>query len=172
MELIETGKVVGTHGINGEIKVQPWTDTTETMLDFEHIYIESRRYDIEDAKIHKNNVLLRLAGVDNLNKAELLRNKVVYVDKAFFKFPEGTYFIKDLLTLKVFDADSGVEYGTITDVFQTGANDVYEITDENGKIRMIPAIKEVIISTDVDKKIMTIRPLPGLFDDDNAENKQ
>ena len=165
MELIETGKIVGTHGIAGDVKVQAWADSPDVLLDFEYIYIDGRRFDIEYAKIHKNNVLYKFYGIDNLNKAELLRNKVIYVERSFFDLEDGEFFIKDLLTLSVFDADTGVNYGTITDVLKTGANDVYQITDENGVIRLIPAIKDVIIETDIENKIMKIRPLNGLFDE-------
>ena len=165
MELIETGKIVGTHGIAGDVKVQAWADSPDVLLDFEYIYIDGRRFDIEYAKIHKNNVLYKFYGIDNLNKAELLRNKVIYVERSFFDLEDGEFFIKDLLTLSVFDADTGVNYGTITDVLKTGANDVYQITDENGVIRMITAIKDVIIETDIENKIMKIRPLNGLFDE-------
>ncbi len=98
-----------------------------------------------------------------------MRNKVVFVERSFFQLEEGTYFIKDLLGVEVFDADKeNVCYGKITDVMATGANDVYEITDEAGVKRLIPAIKDVIISTDITEKKMIIRPLLGLFD----ENEQ
>lgn len=165
MELIETGKIVGTHGIAGDVKVQAWADGPDVLLDFEYVYIDGRRFDVEYAKIHKNNVLYKFYGIDNLNKAELLRNKIVFVERSFFDLEDGEYFIKDLLTLSVFDVDTGVNYGTITDVLKTGANDVYQITDENRVIRMIPAIKDVIIETDIENKIMKIRPLNGLFDE-------
>ena len=165
MELIETGKIVGTHGIAGDVKVQAWADSADILLDFEYVYIDGRRFDIEYAKIHKNNVLYKFYGIDNLNKAELLRNKIIHVDRSFFELEDGEYFIKDLLTLSVVDADTGLNYGKITDVLKTGANDVYQITDENGVSRMIPAIKDVIIETDIENKIMKIRPLNGLFDE-------
>lgn len=165
MELIETGKIVGTHGIAGDVKVQAWADSPDVLLDFEYIYIDGRRFDIEYARIHKNNVLYKFYGIDNLNKAELMRNKIIYVDRSFFDLEEGEFFIKDLLTLTVVDADSGKNYGRITDVLKTGANDVYEITDADGIARMIPAIKDVIIETDIENKIMKIRPLNGLFDE-------
>lgn len=165
MELIETGKIVGTHGIAGDVKVQAWADSPDVLLDFEYIYIDGRRFDIEYARIHKNNVLYKFYGIDNLNKAELMRNKIIYVDRSFFDLEEGEFFIKDLLTLTVVDADSGKNYGMITDVLKTGANDVYEITDADGTARMIPAIKDVIIETDIENKIMKIRPLNGLFDE-------
>jgi 16S rRNA processing protein RimM len=166
MELIETGKVVGTHGIAGEVKVQPWADSPDIMLDFDYVMIEGHRFDIEYARIHKNNILYKFYGIDNLNKAELLRNKIIYVDRSFFDLDEGQYFIKDLLTLSVVDVDTGKNYGNITDVLKTGANDVYELTDSEGVVRMIPAIKQVIIETDIENKIMKIRPLNGLFDED------
>ena len=80
---------------------------------------------------------------------------------------EGTYFVQDLLGLEVFDADTGTRYGEISDVTQTGANDVYHIRGENGKEVLIPAIADVVLETDVENGRMVIRPLKGLFDDED-----
>ena len=77
---------------------------------------------------------------------------------------EGCYFVQDLIGLEVVDADSGESYGKITDVSQTGANDVYHITDEKGNVKLIPAIPEVVAETDIEGGVMKITPLEGLFD--------
>lgn len=168
-EIIETGKIVGTHGVKGELKLQSWADNPGVLFELDHFYIDGKIFRINSIRQQKNILLLKLDGIDNLTKAELMRNKIVFVERSFFHFEEGTYFIKDLLGVEVFDADKeNVCYGKITDVMATGANDVYEITDDAGVKRLIPAIKDVILSTDITEKKMVIRPLLGLFD----ENEQ
>lgn len=166
MELIETGRIVGTHGIDGAVKVQAWADSPEILLEFDHVYIDGRRFAVEFSKIHKNNVLFKFFGIDNLTKAELMRGKTIYAEREMFNLEDGTYFIKDLLTLSVFDADTGKNYGMLTNVLKTGAKDVYEITDDKGVVRLIPAIADVIVETNIAEKFMKIRPLKGLFDED------
>ena len=112
-------------------------------------------------------LIVKFKGIDSVKDSEKLRNKIVKVDASLFKLDDGEYFLRDLLGMVVYDADTGVCYGKITDIFQPGANDVYEISEiADGKSikRYIPAIKDCIIKTDIDNKVMTVRPLEGLFD--------
>ena len=97
-------------------------------------------------------------------EAQKLRNRVLYIDRDDVELDEGCYFVQDLIGLEVVDADSGESYGKITDVSQTGANDVYHIADEKGNVKLIPAIPEVVAETDIEGGIMKITPLEGLFD--------
>ncbi len=102
-----------------------------------------------------------------LDDAAKLRNKILFAARDDFELGEDTYFVQDLLGLEVFDADTGTRYGEISDVTQTGANDVYHIRGENGKEVLIPAIADVVLKTDVENGRMVIRPLKGLFDDED-----
>ena len=164
MDLIETGKIVNTHGIKGEVKLNPWTSDISRLLSFKTVYIDGKDYAVENARLHKETVILKLSGIDTPDLAEKLRNKTVFVDSSLFKLKKGEYFIRDLIGLDVVDADTGISYGKLTEVLQPGANDVYEVTDEKGIKRYVPAIKDCIVSTDIEKGIMIIRPLEGLFD--------
>ena len=110
-------------------------------------------------------VLLKLQGTDTLEAAQALRNQILYADRADMPLEEGEYFIQDLIGLTVVDADTGEEYGILSDVSQTGANDVYHISKPGEAEKLIPAIRDVVVETDVDGGIMRIRPLKGLFDD-------
>ena len=110
-------------------------------------------------------VLLKLQGTDTLEAAQALRNQILYADRADMPLEEGEYFIQDLIGLTVVDADTGEEYGTLSDVSQTGANDVYHISKPGESEKLIPAIRDVVVETDVDGGVMRIRPLKGLFDD-------
>jgi len=164
MNLIETGKIVNTHSIHGEVKVLSWADSLEILLDFNHFYIDNVKYDVQSARVHKGSVLIKFKNVTTMNDAEMLKNKVISVEKELFSFDKNTYFIDDLIGISVENADTGFVYGKIEEVLKTGANDVYGIKTENGKMLYIPAIKDCVIDTNIDEKVMKIRPLDGLFD--------
>lgn len=165
-KMIETGKIVNIHGIKGEIKVMPWCDYPEFLCEFETLYIgkEKLAYTVEQARVHKNMVLLKLEGINTPEAGNMLRNKIIYVDRDEIELDEGCYFIQDIIGLTVKDADTGRIYGEITDVLQTGANDVYEIK-KDGKAYLVPAIEDVVLETDIENSVMLIRPLEGLFDE-------
>ena len=166
MELIETGKIVNTHGIHGDVKVMSWARTPGDLLEIETFYIEGKPFRVENSRIHKNAVLIKFENINNIETAQLLKNKVIYADKKAFELCDDEYFVQDLIGLKVIDADSGKDYGRIKEVLFTNANDVYSAVDESGRERLIPAIKDCIIDTDLEHGIMRIRPLKGLFEDD------
>lgn len=167
-QYLECGKIVSTHGVRGEVRVQPWCDSPDFLCGFPVIYLQkgSRCIEVERARENKNMVLLKLRGVDTMDDAQALRGQIVYIDREDAPPDEdGVYFIQDLIGLRVVDADTGREWGKLTDVLETGANDVYVLNDAEGCERLIPAIPQVILDTDIDAGIMRIRPLPGLFDD-------
>ena len=153
------------NSIKGEIKVQPWCDGPEFLCGFDTLYYKSGTpVEIERSRVAKNIVVMKVKGVDTVEEAQKLRNRVLYIDRDDVELDEGCYFVQDLIGLEVVDADSGESYGKITDVSQTGANDVYHITDEKGNVKLIPAIPEVVAETDIEGGVMKITPLEGLFD--------
>ncbi len=164
---LETGKIVNIHGLKGEVKVMPWSDSPDFICEFDRLFVGKKKqeYEIEYARVHKGMVLIKLKGIDSPEAANGLRNSIVYIDRTEVELEEGVYFIKDIIGLTVKDASDGRVYGKVTDVLQTGANDVYEIKDGE-KTRLVPAVEDVIVSTDIEGGVMTIRPLEGLFDED------
>lgn len=110
---------------------------------------------------------MKINGIDTPEQAVTLRNKILFINREDFELEEGCYFVQDLIGMNVIDVDNGTEYGVITDVSETGANDVYEIKAPDGKMYYIPAIADVVIKTDINTNTMTIRPLKGLFDDED-----
>ncbi|HAE52584.1 MAG TPA: 16S rRNA processing protein RimM [Ruminococcus sp.] len=162
-EFLEAGKIVTTHGIKGEVKIMPYTDTPELLSEFDRLFIgkDKKELIIERARVFKNMVIAKIQGVDTPEDAEKYRNKILFMHRDDLELDENTYFIQDLIGMEVKDADTGVLYGKIKDVMQTGANDVYVIEGE--KEYLIPAIPDVVINTDVDGNLMLIRPLEGLF---------
>lgn len=168
-QFLDTGKIVGTHGIRGEVRIDPWCDSPEFLCAFKKLYLDENGETFVEVKSrpHKHIVLAKIKGVDTIEQAERLRGKIVYINRADIQLDEGVNFVQDLLGLEVTDAESGKVYGKITDVLRTGANDVYEITDDSGKKYLAPVIDEVIRETNVDGGYIKITPMKGLFDDED-----
>lgn len=168
-QYIETGKIVGTHGVRGMVRIQPWSDSGEFLCGFKHFYLDEKgekSLEVKSAKPHGNVVLAALKGVDTIEAAERLRGRIIYINRKDVDLPEGRYFISDLLGCTVFDADSNEILGEISDVSATGANDVWHIT-KDGKEYLVPAINEVIISVDIQNRKAVLRPLKGIFDNED-----
>lgn len=163
-EYLEAGKIVTTHGIRGEVKIMPYTDTPELLCEFDRLFIGKDKAEIyiDRARVAKNMVIAKIEGIDTVEAAEKYRNKVLFMHRDDLELDEDTYFVQDLIDMEVKDVDSGFVYGKITDVLQNGANDVYVIKGD--REYLVPAIPDVVISTDIDSNIMLIRPLEGLFD--------
>ena len=165
-QYLEIGKIVNRHGLNGTVKVMPWCDSPELLCEFDTLY-RGRQHiamTVERAAVQKNMVLMKFAGVDTPEAADALRNAVLYMYRSDVELDEDTHFIQDLLGMSVRDADTGAEYGKLTDVLQTGANDVYEVTAPDGRKLLVPVIPQVVLAVDDSADIITIRPLEGLFD--------
>ena len=167
---LEIGKITNVHGLAGEVKVYPWCDDAAFLCSFDVLYTDKNgkhAVGIERARIQQNMVIMKLAGTNTRDQAEKLRNTILYMDRDDVELDEGCYFIQDLIGLEVHDADSDKVWGTIRDVMQTGANDVYCIwNDAEQREYLVPAIPDVVLETNIEAGTMTIRPLEGLFDAD------
>jgi len=164
---LETGQIVSTHGIRGEVRVNPWCDTPDFLAKLKTLYFDEGRTALKvNSRPHKNIVIMKIEGVDTVEAAAALRGRILYLDRDDVKLPEGAHFIQDLIGLKVVDADTGEEYGTLTDVSPTGANDVYHIKTPKGEV-LIPAVPQVVKETDIDGGVMRILPIKGMFDDED-----
>ncbi len=162
--LLEIGQIVNTHGLRGDVKVMPWCDDPAIYHELEYVLIDNSEFVIEKSSIHKNMVLLKLEGINDINEAELYRGKTLYVPREELgELPEGTYYICDLLGCHV-ETDDGKKLGCITDIIKTGSNDVYVVEDELKKQVLIPVIDEVIKSVNIEEKLIVITPLKGMID--------
>jgi len=168
-EYLEVGRVVGTHGLRGELRVEPWSDTPDFLTAFQTLYWNKGASPVRvlGARVHKRIVLLTLEGVDTVEKGDILRGKVLSIARKDAVLPEGRYFIQDLLGMRVQDADTAQVYGTVSDVLKTGANDVYQITAQDGKQYLFPAVPAMLVQTDVPGRTMLVRPIKGIFDDED-----
>ncbi len=164
-KLLEVGKIVSVFGIKGEVKVQPWCDTPQFICDFDTLYYKSGTpVVVERSRVQKNMVVMKIKGTDTVEDAQKLRNRVLYIDRDDVELDEGCYFVQDLIGLTVIESKDGKVYGKISDVSETGANDVYHIKDDDGREYLIPAIPDVIDSVDIEGGVMKITALEGLFD--------
>lgn len=167
-QFLEVGQIVSTHGVKGEVRVNPWCDSPEFLKKFKTLYFDKNgeKSVKVQSRVHGNMVLMKIEGVDTVEEAAKLRNKVLFMNRKDAHLDKNSHFIQDLLDCRVLDADNAQEYGIITDVSQTGANDVWHIT-KDGREYLIPAIPDVVISTDVERGEILIRPLKGIFDDED-----
>ena len=155
---LEAGQIVSTHGIAGEVKILPWCDGPEFLKEFDTFYIEGTAYPVEQARVHKNMLLCKLSGVNDMNAAQVMKNKVVCIDRDDARIPEGRVFISDLIGLPVY-AD-GQEIGVLKDVYTGPANDVYIVKGE--KEYMIPAVSEFLEDVNVDEGYVRVRLIEGM----------
>ena len=167
-QYLEIGKITSVHGLRGEVKVQPWCDDPKFLASFEVLFYKSgTEVVIEYARVQKNMVIMKIEGCDSVEEAQKLRNRILFMDRDDVELEKGCYFVQDLIGMEVRHAETGKVYGRITDVSETGANDVYTIKSDDGKEYLIPAIPEVIVKNDIENSLMTIIPLPGLFEEDD-----
>lgn len=159
-QFIEAGMVVNTHGIRGEVKIQPWSDTPDFLFDFDTIYIDKKPYTLLDARIHKNHVIAELEEITDINDAEPLKGKIVTVDRDDVELPEGRHFLVDLIGLEVRDADSDEVLGKLVEVMTPPGNYVYVIRGK--REYLVPAVEEFIIETNVEAGYMRVHLLEGM----------
>ena len=163
---LECGKIVNTHGVKGAVKIESWCDSPEILADLPCVYFKKgdfyEKRDVLSSSVMKRHVLATLEGINDVDVAMTLKETVVYAERDDIPLEEGDYFIIDLVGLPVIDADNGTEYGTVSDVFNAGASDIYTVKTANGD-RMIPAVPEFVINIDLEKGIF-VRPIEGMFD--------
>ena len=158
---LEAGKIVNTHGIVGEVKIIPWADTPEFLLTFDTLYLDGRPMKVHSARVHKTCVLAKLEGVDNVNDAMKLRDKVVSIDREDASLTKGTFFLADLIGLEVLDADTGDRLGQIAEVLTPPSSNVY-VVKGGAQDHMIPAVAEFVVETNVDEGYLRVRLIEGM----------
>ncbi len=165
-QFLEAGKIVNTHGVMGDIKVQSWCDSPEVLLDFDTLYLSPEQpIKIKRSYVHKNCVIMHVEGVNTYEAAEALKNKVIYLDREDVELPDDLVFIQDIIGLSVFDERTGETIGILKDVNQGAGHDLYIIKREDGKKdALIPACKPFLKSVDIEKGIITVETIEGLIE--------
>ena len=167
-DLLKVGVITTTHGVRGEVKVYPTTDEPERFLDLEYVLLDTgkelRRLDIKNVRFFKNLVILKFDGIDNINDIERYKRCPLLVErKDAVALEEDEYFIADMIGIQVVTEDDE-PFGTLKDVMETGANDVYVISMTDGEEVLVPAIRDCIRDVNVEQGQMCVHLLPGLLD--------
>ena len=166
LDFLEIGTIVGTHGLQGELRVNPACDGPEFFRQFRTLYYDARgRAPVEvlGVRAHKHLALLRLAGVDSIEAAQALKQRRLFFRRADARLEEGRYFIAELLGCQALDAQTPeLCYGTLCDVSQTKANDVWHIRRPDGRELLIPVIPDVVKRVDTAAGRVWVTMLPGL----------
>lgn len=167
--LIEVGKIVNTHGLRGDVKVIAWMDYPEDFEQLTTVYIKTRtemkKLTVKNVKYQKNNLIVSFDELKDINEAEPFKNSVLYADRdELGELPEGVHYIVDLIGLDVVNED-GEKIGVLADVFNTGANDIYDVKREGKKNLLLPVIDDVVKSIDTENGVITVHVMEGLDDE-------
>ena len=164
---LQVGVISSTHGVRGEVKVFPTTDDVTRFRQLKKVYLDTGRemlpLEIQNVKFFKQFAILKFKGIDNINDIEKYRGKSLMIDREdAVDLEEDEYFIADMIGMKVCTED-GSEFGTLKDVMETGANDVYVVELPDHQEVLLPAIKECILDVDLEENVMTVHLMKGLL---------
>ena len=166
MEKIKVGKIVNAVALRGEVKIYSYSDCKERFEELSRLLIDGdMELEIENVRYQKNMVIVKFKSIDDRNKAEALKEKDVYItEDDLAGLPEDTFYIRDLIGCRVFDAENGRLIGVVSDLIQNSAQDIYQIELEKGGQALIPAVGQFIRSVDVSEKDIKVSLIPGLID--------
>ena len=157
-EFLEAGKIVSTHGVRGEVKILPWADDADFLVGLPRVFVAGREYAVQHSRVQKTCVLMKLAGIDDVDTAAKFREQVVRIHRDDVELPEGSVFIADLIGLRVI-AD-GEEIGKVTDILSMPGNDVYVVT--GSREYLIPAVPEFILERNLEEGFVRVKLIEGM----------
>ncbi|MCL2077548.1 MAG: ribosome maturation factor RimM [Oscillospiraceae bacterium] len=163
LEILEITK---PHGLKGEMRAKYYCDDPYEPEQFDVLYLGEEKMPVKltSCRLSKNMLIIGLPGVDTVELAQKLTGKLIYIDRGDVELDQNVWFIKDLIGLEVFDADSGIKYGAVEEILQNAPTDVYSIRTDEGKQLLFPSIPEVLIDVDLGERKILIKPLDGLFE--------
>ena len=158
-QYLEAGQIVNTHGVRGEVRIQPWADEAAFLTRFRRFYMDGKPVKVLSCRVHKTLCIAALEGVDDVNDAMTLKGKVIFIDRNDAKLPEGSVFIQDILGAKVVD-ESGNELGILEDVLSEPAASVLVVRGE--REILIPDVPAFVLKKDTDNDVITVRLIEGM----------
>ncbi len=165
MEKIKIGRIVNAVALKGEVKVYNYSGYTERYEELDRIIVDNKEYGIEKVRYQQEMVILKLEGVNDRNGAEALKTKDVFITEDDLKeLPEDTFYIRDLIGMSVVDEETGDEIGTIKDVIQNSAQDIYVVKSRQGADGFIPAVSEFVKEVNLEDKIVRVKLIEGLIE--------
>ena len=164
-QYLEIGKLVNTHGIKGELKLDLWCDDIDYVKQFETVYLDDKGIKLLTpvaVRPQKNMAIIKFAEITSIEQAEEYKNKIIYGNRDDAVIDDDANYIADLIGCRVVDLDTEQEYGTVTDVLNHGASDILELAD-NGIKKYVPVIPDIVKEIDTDNEIIRIKYMQGLF---------
>lgn len=164
---LECGKIINTHGVRGGLKVESWCDDAETLCMIKRLYYKKKDeylpLEVTKASIHKGCALIYCDGIDTMEEAALLKNRVVYADREDIPIEENRVFIADIIGLPVYDENSKDKLGILADIIEVPSSDLFVVKRDDGSEVLVPAVDEFI--GHIDGEGVYLCPIPGMFDD-------
>lgn len=158
-QYLEAGRIVNTHGVRGEVKIEPWADDAAFLTRFKRFYMDGAPIRVRAARVHKNMVIAALDGVEDVNAAMALKGRIIFIDRKDVKLPKGKVFLQDILGAKVV-TEEGEELGVLEDVLEAPASSVLVVRGE--REILIPDVPVFVLSKDADKGLITVRLIEGM----------
>ena len=162
---LEAGKLVGTHGVRGELKLKPTCDGAEFLMPLKNLYINGEAIKPVTKRVHKGMLLVQFPGYDTVEKAMRLINATVYFDREEVKLPKGVYFCCDLEGMDVYDQRLERVIGKLAEVLERPASSIYVVRNDNAEY-MIPVAGDFIQGVDMERKVLTVKTIPGMVGDE------
>ena len=165
-DFLSVGRIINTHGVRGEMKLDVWCDSLDSLKRVTLLYTDSEGKNavkVISKRVHGNFLLITLEGVDSIEAAYRFKGKELFAARGDIPKAEGSYFIADLIGLTVYDAATNEVIGKVSDVFNRGAGDILEVKRENGKEALIPMVKDFMAKIDTDEGIF-VNVVEGLVD--------
>ena len=156
---IEAGRIVNTHGVAGEVKIEVWLDSPEFLKKCRRIFLDGQEFPILSGKVHKGFLLAKLAGVEDVNAAMRLKGREIQIHRDDARLPKGAFFLQDILGAKVVD-ETGREVGILKEVLETPASRIYVVKGEQE--HLIPAVPEFILATDAEQGEIRVHLIEGM----------
>ncbi len=163
-QYLEIAKIINTHGIHGDLKVELWCDSPDTVKKINTLYLDAdgkQSVEIYDKRMHGKFMLLCIRGIENPEDGARYKERILYAHRDDIPKKDGDFFIVDLIGTPVIDADNGTVYGTLSDIIENPANDLYAVGTKHDTV-YIPAVKQFLIRLDPPTGIY-VRPIPGMF---------
>lgn len=167
-QYLEVGKLVNTHGIRGEMKLELWCDDIDYIKQFKTLYLDkngSKPLTLLSARPQKNHAIVKFLEITSIDDAEKLKNLVLFGNRDDAEIDEDANYVQDIIGCSVVDIESGKKYGSVVDVLNHGASDILDIKDEAGH-KYVPVIKEIVKEIDTENQLIRIKYMKGLFDED------
>ena len=158
-QYLEAGRIVNTHGVRGEVRIEPWADDAAFLTRFKRFYMDSAPIRVRAARVHKNMVIAALEGVEDVNAAMSLKGQVIYINRSDVKLPKGKVFLQDILGARVV-TEQGEELGVLEDVMDAPAASVLVVKGQ--REILIPDVPAFVLEKDADKGVVTVRLIEGM----------